>query len=143
VTPWQWRAISTDLHCLRHRIYPSGVNLSLYRRDVDGVAVIRPKGRIVFGDETEHLRSSVKEILVTEGLPVVIDLAEVSYVDSGGVGCLVGLFTTAKAAGRTVQFAGANDKVKHVLTITRLLPVIGMHDDQTAAVRASQSVAAS
>ena len=127
------------MQCLHLSIYPSRVNLSLHRKDVNGVAVIKPQGRVVFGDECEHLRSSVKDILVSEGIPVVIDLGEVTYVDSGGVGCLVGLFTTAKAAGKTVQFSSANDKVLHVLTITRLLPVIGMHSDQGAAVRASQA----
>ena len=97
--------------------------------------VVDLEGRIVFGEECDNLRASIKEFLQA-GQPLVLNMSGVSYVDSGGVGCLVGLFTTAKGAGREIKFAAANEKVQHVLKITRLLPVIGMFPDEASAIAA-------
>ena len=64
----------------------------------DGIVVVDCAGRIVFGEETSELRDRVKGLL-SEGSRVVLNLGEVSYIDSGGLGTLVALYTTARGSG--------------------------------------------
>ena len=108
--------------------------LNLKNRVVDGVNVFDVSGRIVFGEDTDQLRKSVREFLTENNPKVVLNLADVPYVDSGGIGCLVGLYTTARAAGGDLKVACANERVRHVLQITRLLPVLGVFDAEADAV---------
>ena len=64
----------------------------------DGIVVMDCAGRIVFGEETSELRERVKA-LISQGSRVVLNLGEVSYIDSGGLGTLVALYTSARSAG--------------------------------------------
>ena len=103
---------------------PMSINISI--QESRGVSVVVVSGRIVFGEEANALRREVKPLVQTSGGAVVIDLTDVSYVDSGGIGALVGLYTTARAAGGQLKLAGANPKVLHVLQITKLADILGM-----------------
>ncbi|MBI2682736.1 MAG: STAS domain-containing protein [Acidobacteriales bacterium] len=98
------------------------------------MTIVDLKGRVVFGAECTSLRTELKDLISTADGPFVLNLQEVSYIDSGGVGCLVGLFTSAKSTNKEMRFACANDKVMHVLRITKLLPILGMHTDEASAV---------
>lgn len=116
--------------------------LSLSIKEVQGVSVVTCSGRIVFGDEANTLRREVKPLVQEPSAAVVIDLSDVSYVDSGGIGALVGLYTTARAGGGQLRLAGANSKVKNVLEITKLTGILGMFatvDHATAALRRTAS----
>ena len=107
-------------------------------RVVSGVNVVDVSWRIVFGEDTDQLRTYVRNFLTQSRPKVILNLADVTYVDSGGIGCLVGLFTTARAAGGDLKVACPNERVFHVLQITRLLPVLGVFSDETDAVIAFQ-----
>ncbi|MEO5937021.1 MAG: STAS domain-containing protein [Terriglobales bacterium] len=116
--------------------------LTLSIKDVQGVSVVTVSGRIVFGEEANILRREVKPLVQAQSPAVVIDLSEVTYVDSGGIGALVGLYTTARASGGQLRLAGANAKVKNVLEITKLTGILGMFasvDHAAAALRRSAS----
>ncbi len=109
------------------------------RKTAEGV-VVSCAGRLVFGDETTELRTLLKD-LVAEDPRIVLDLAKVRDIDSGGVGTLVGLFTSATNAGGELKLAAANDKVKQTLSITRLLGIIRAYErveDALAAFRTGQ-----
>jgi anti-anti-sigma factor len=113
--------------------------LSLSTKQIQGVTVVTAIGRIVFGEESNALRQEVKPYVLGHG-SVVIDLGGVTYVDSGGIGALVGLYTTAKAGGGELKLAAANPKVRHVLEITKLADILGIFpsaDQAIAAVRQS------
>ena len=69
-------------------------------RMIDGITVVDCHGRIVFGDESLMLRETVKDLLKTSK-DMVINLADVNYIDSGGLGTLVGLYTSARGVGGT------------------------------------------
>lgn len=112
--------------------------LDLKNRVVDGVTVIDVAGRIVFGEDTDQLRKSVRTFLGESSPKVILNLADVTYVDSGGIGCMVGLFTTARAAGGDLKVACANERVRHVLQITRLMPILGVFDKEADAVSSFQ-----
>jgi anti-sigma B factor antagonist len=111
--------------------------LSVQTRKSGEVTVVDVVGRIVFGEECNKLRDQVKPIVSQSGT-VVLNLSGAEYIDSGGVGVLVALFTTAKNANGELRLACGNDRVMHVLKITKLLPILGMHDDEAAAIAACE-----
>lgn len=112
--------------------------LSLTSRKGANATVVDLKGRIVFGQECDVLRSEVKGLL-NSSPRVILNLKDVEYVDSGGVGTLVGLYTSAKAAGGDLKLAAANPKVQHVLEITKIVTVLGTYSTEEKAVAALAS----
>ena len=117
--------------------------LKVSTRTVDGVMVVDCSGRIVFGDEAILLREQVKAALAKANA-VVISLAGVSYIDSGGLGTLVGLYTSARSAKAQLKLAAMNERVIDLLQITKLLTVFEVHKtvDQAVASFAAAGKAA-
>jgi len=109
--------------------------LKLSPSTTNGVLVISCAGRIVFGDEASQLRELVKRELV-ENNRIVLDLADVSYIDSGGIGTLVSLFTSARNAGGDIKLANLTKRVGDLLQITKLITVFESYDDEQKAVNA-------
>lgn len=109
--------------------------LELKTRTLCGVNVVECAGRVVYGDETSYLRSSVKELLKKDPR-VVLDFEGVRDVDSGGVGTLLGLLTSALGAGGGLKLARINQRVRQTLSITRLLGVLTAYDTVEKAVAA-------
>ena len=107
--------------------------LKISSKKVNGVTVVYCSGRIVFGDETASLRETVKNLL-GESLQVVLNLGGVSYIDSGGLGTLVGLYTSAKAAGGNVKLANLTQRVRDQLVLTKLVTVFEFYDSEEQAV---------
>lgn len=105
------------------------MELKLTKRTVDGILVISCSGRIVFGDESSLLREEVKKAL-QNNKRIVLNLAQVSYIDSGGLGTLVALHTTALNAGATIKLANLTKRVGDVLQVTKLLTVFDVHDSE-------------
>jgi anti-sigma B factor antagonist len=110
------------------------MNLKLSKRMTEGVPVVDIDGRLVFGEETRILRNFVKDVLEVSGQAVVLNLAQLAYVDSGGIGALVGLYTSAKAAGGDIKLACPNPRVQHVLEITRLFNILGVFSSEEKAI---------
>src|SRR4051794_8482191 len=84
------------------------MELKVSKRSTDGVPVLDLTGRLVFGDETKVLRAAVKEIIEHGDSSMVLNLSDLAYVDSGGIGTLVGLYTSARAAGGDLKLACPN-----------------------------------
>ena len=78
------------------------MQLRLSTRVVDGVTIVDCNGRIVFGEESALLRDTIKK-LINENSQIVLNLGSVTYIDSGGLGTLVALYTTAHNAGGAVK----------------------------------------
>jgi anti-sigma B factor antagonist len=74
------------------------MQLKLETRNVGGVTVVDCNGRIVFGEESALLRDTLKK-LISENNQIVLNLAGINYIDSGGLGTLVALYTSAQSAG--------------------------------------------
>lgn len=117
------------------------MQLKLARRTVDGILVIRGTGRIVFGEESSLLRDEVKQAVADGNKKIVLNLGDVSYIDSGGLGTLVALHTTAHNAGGTIKLANLTKRVGDLLQVTKLLTVFDVHDSEYAALEAFRQAA--
>jgi len=116
--------------------------LKISTRDVNGITVIDLSGRIVFGDEAAMLRDKVKS-LVPINSRLILNLSQVSYIDSGGIGTMVSLFTTARAAGGDIKLVNLTKRVGDLLQITKLITVFETFDNENQAVQAFAQKAAS
>jgi anti-sigma B factor antagonist len=110
------------------------VQLKIDQRTIGGVLVLDCTGRIVFGEESVAVRDTVKQLMTTTNR-MVLNLAGVSYIDSGGLGTLVGLFITARNAGGSIKLAGLTERVTDVLQVTKLLTVFDTYPNVDAAVK--------
>jgi len=108
--------------------------LTLTQREADGTLVITGTGRIVLGNETSTLRDRVKEALQQKHQQIVLNLAGVEFIDSSGLGTLVGLYTTARAQGAQIRLANLSKRFHELLQITKLLTVFDVFDSEKAAI---------
>jgi len=110
------------------------MQLRMSTRQVDGVLVVDCSGRVMFGEESASLRDMVKKLLA-QSPKVVLNLREVNYIDSGGLGTLVSLYTTARNAGGAVKLARLSQRVGDLLQITKLLTIFEVFDDEEVAAQ--------
>jgi len=110
------------------------MQLRMSTRTVDGVLIVDCNGRIMFGEESASLRDTVKKLLA-ESPNVVMNMREVNYIDSGGLGTLVSLYTSARSAGGAVKLARLSQRVGDLLQITKLLTIFEVFDDEIAAAK--------
>ena len=110
------------------------MQLRMSTRTIEGVLVVDCSGRVVFGEESASLRDMVKKLLA-QNPKIVMSLREVNYIDSGGLGTLVSLFTTARNAGGAVKLARLSQRVGELLQITKLFTVFEVFDDEETAAR--------
>jgi anti-sigma B factor antagonist len=117
------------------------MQLKLTKRTVDGILAIECSGRIVFGDETSLLRDEVKKAIADGQKRIVLNLGEVNYMDSGGLGTLVALHTTASNAGASVKLANLTKRVGELMQITKLLTVFDVYDSEYEALESFRTAA--
>jgi len=116
------------------------MQLRLSTRIVDGIAVLDCAGRIVFGDESSLLRDTAKK-MINENKRIVLNLSGVNYIDSGGLGTLVSLFTTAQKAGGSIKLANLTERVGDLLQVTKLLTVFEVYDSEEKALDSYRAAA--
>lgn len=109
------------------------MELKLATRTKDGIFIVDCSGRIVFGEESALLRDTVKRA-VAENNRIVLNLGEVSYIDSGGLGTLVALRTSAQNAGGTIKLTNLTKRVGDLLQVTKLLTVFDVYDSEADAI---------
>lgn len=108
--------------------------LRMSTRTVDGAMVVDCSGRLVFGEESASLRDTVKK-LIAQSPNIVLNMHEVNHIDSGGLGTLVSLYTTARNAGGAVKLARLSQRVGDLLQITKLLTIFEVFDDEEKAAK--------
>jgi anti-sigma B factor antagonist len=99
----------------------------------DGVIVVYCSGAIVLGEESTSLRTFVKALL-NQSRQLVLDLGDVTRIDSGGLGTLVGLYTSARNAGGNIKLANLGSRVNEVLQVTKLVTVFDVFDKAEDAI---------
>jgi anti-sigma B factor antagonist len=117
------------------------MQLKLATRTKDGVLIVDCNGRIVFGEESSLLRETVKKA-IPENKRIILNLGEVTYIDSGGLGTLVSLHTTAQLAGTSIKLANLTKRVGDLLQVTKLLTVFDVHNSETEALESFKGAAA-
>ncbi len=111
------------------------MTLKMDTRVLDGVTVVSCSGRIIFGDEANALRDSVKKLL-SSTKQLVLNLSGVSYIDSGGLGTMVGVYSSARASGADIKLTGLGQRLRDVLAITKLATVFEVYDTEQQAIAA-------
>lgn len=109
--------------------------LKIDTREVAHVMVLDVHGRIVLGDELDDLRTAVRALVADGKKKIILNLANVDYIDSSGVGELVACFTAVRNAGGELKLLNLSQKVKDVLHVTKLYTVFDIRDDEFNAVK--------
>ena len=111
------------------------MNLKVSTRQVDGVSIVDCSGRITLGEGSVVLRDTVKDLLSKGQTKILLNLGDVNYIDSSGIGELVSAYTTAKNQGGELKLLKLTKKVHDLLQITKLYTVFEVKDDEAAAVK--------
>jgi anti-sigma B factor antagonist len=122
--------------------------MKLITRLIDCVEVVQINGRIELGEGSAAVREVVRDLLAKGRKKILLDLSEVDYIDSSGLGSLVSAFTSVRNDGGALKLVYLTKKVQDLLQMTRLYTVFDIYDDETAALNsfdqsASQSSASS
>jgi anti-sigma B factor antagonist len=112
------------------------VALNITTREMDGVTVLELDGRIVFGEETHSLREKVKGLLAAGKKKLVLNMQKVSYVDSTGLGTLVGIRSSVKSANAGLRLANVESRWTELMQMTQLWPLFDVSASEAEAVRA-------
>jgi anti-sigma B factor antagonist len=104
------------------------VRLYLVEKMIDDVLILDVRGRITLGEETEALRNKISECVKAGQLRVLVDLGEVTYIDSAGLSTLVAGYTTVRRQGGNLKLLNLTKRVHDLLQITRLSTVFEMYN---------------
>src|SRR5712692_6581421 len=108
--------------------------LKMTSSEVDGASVVALDGRIVLGEESQALRVKLKGLIAEGKKQIVLNMDNIKYIDSAGLGILVAAHCSAKTQGATLRLCHLGSKFQEVLQITKLLTVVGVCDTEAAAV---------
>jgi anti-sigma B factor antagonist len=111
------------------------VSVKLNTRKVGDVTVVDVSGRITLGEGSSALRDTLRELIAQGDKKILLNLSEVSYIDSSGIGELVSGFTSVANAGGTLKLLGLTKRVKDLLQITKLYTVFDVHEEEAHAIR--------
>ena len=111
------------------------MSMKISTRQVDGVTVVDCSGRITLGEGSVTLRETVTQLLSKNQKKILLNLAEVNYIDSSGIGELVSAFTTVRKQSGDLKLLNLTKKVHDLLQITKLYTVFDVQDDEAAAVK--------
>lgn len=111
------------------------MSVKLTTRQVGDVTVVDAVGRITLGEGASTFRDTVRELVGSGHKKMLLNLAEVSYIDSSGIGEMVSGFTTVANQGGQLKLLNLTKRVKDLLQITKLYTVFEVFDDEAPAIR--------
>ncbi len=103
-------------------------------RQVDGITILDLSGRITLGEGSVQLRDAVRDLLAKGQKQILLNLGDVNYIDSSGIGELVSAFTTVHNQGGDLKLLNLTKKVHDLLQITKLYTVFDIKDDEASAI---------
>jgi anti-sigma B factor antagonist len=120
------------------------MSLKITNSEVDGVSLVALNGRIVLGEESTALREKLKSLIAGGKQKIVLNMADIDYIDSSGLGALVAAHLSAKNAGASIRLCNLGKKFHEVMQLTKLLTIFDVYETEAAAVASfPTSVAAS
>lgn len=109
--------------------------LQIVEKEISGVTVLALSGRITLGEESNQLRTKIKDVLGQGIKRLVLDLGNVSYIDSAGLGTLVAGYTSAQSQGANMKLANLTKRFREQLNITKLVTVFEVYDSVDDAIK--------
>jgi len=106
--------------------------MKIEMRTIGDVRILDCSGKITLGEGTMSIRTLVRDVLQSGGLKIVLNLGEVSYIDSAGIGELISTYTTVVNGGGQLKLMNLTKRLKELLAITKLLTVFDVIDDENA-----------
>lgn len=111
------------------------MSVKLTTRQVGDVCVVDAVGRITLGEGSSIFRDTIRDLVAKGEKKILVNLAEVTYIDSSGIGEMVSGFTTVTNHGGNLKLLNLSKRVQDLLQITKLYTVFEAFDDEAAAVR--------
>lgn len=108
--------------------------MKIETRTIGDVSVLDCSGKITLGEGTMAVRNTVRDVLKNGGRKIILNLAEVNYIDSSGIGELVSTYTTVTNQGGQLKLLALTKKIQELLQITKLLTVFSVYDDEQKAI---------
>jgi anti-sigma B factor antagonist len=112
------------------------VTMKASSRQVNSVTIVDMSGRITLGEGSVVLRDTIRDLLSKGDKKILLNLGNVTYIDSSGIGELVSAFTSVRNQGGELKLLNLTKKVHDLLQITKLYTVFDIRDDETAAIGA-------
>jgi len=121
----------------RRQNFSKGQTMALImtERELNGITVVDMKGEIVLGEESNAFREKIKGLLMAGKNKIVLNVTNISYIDSSGVGVLVACFNSARSHDAALKLANVWSRFHEVLQMTRLLTVFDTYDSESAAIQ--------
>jgi anti-sigma B factor antagonist len=110
------------------------VALTIASREVDGVTVLDLSGRITLGEGSVQLRDAIRDLIGKGQEHILLNMGDVNYIDSSGLGELVSAYTTVKNRAGSLKLLKLTKKVHDVLQLTKLYTVFDIYDDEASAI---------
>ncbi len=108
--------------------------LNIAERQAGDVTVLDMSGKITIGEGSVALRTAIRKLIEEGKKKILLNLAQVGYVDSSGIGELVSSFTTLNREGGQLKLLNLTQKIQDLLAITKLLTVFDTYDDESSAL---------
>lgn len=112
------------------------MSMKATNRQVEGVSVVDMSGRITLGEGSVVLRDTIRDLIGKGQKKILLNLGDVTYIDSSGIGELVSAFTAVRREGGELKLLNLTKKVHDLLQITKLYTVFDIKDDEAAAIKA-------
>ena len=111
------------------------MSMKISTRQIDGITIVDCSGRITLGEGSVTLRDTIGQLLSKDQKKILLNLGDVNYIDSSGIGELVSAFTTVRKQGGDLKLLNLTKKVHDLLQITKLYTVFDVKEDEAAAVK--------
>ena len=108
--------------------------MTIDTRNVNGITILELHGKVTIGEGSREIREKIRELLDAGNKNILLNLGDVSYVDSSGIGELVSSYTTVTNQGGQFKLLHLTKKIRELLAITKLLTVFDSYDDEETAI---------
>ena len=108
--------------------------MDIQERVVDGVSVLDLSGKIVLGEGDGQIRDRIKDLLSDGQRRILLNLGDINYIDSAGLGALISSYTTTKREGGQLKLVNLTKRIQDLLAITKLITVFDTYDDEKEAL---------
>lgn len=117
-------------------------DLTIAERPAESILILDLKGNIRIGEDSLHIHEKLREVLARGEKRILLNLADVSYIDSSGLGELVGGYATCRREGADLKLLHLTQRVRELMVITKLLIVFDVFDDEGEAIKSFDNVEA-